>query len=47
LYPRAASAWTTLDFPVPDMPVRSTRFTAPRIGAPHPSEGWTKWGNVV
>src|SRR5215470_8392385 len=28
LYPRAASAWTTLDFPVPDIPVSNTRFTA-------------------
>ena len=27
LYPRAASARTTLDFPVPDIPVSRTRFT--------------------
>src|SRR5258707_1118711 len=26
--PRADSAWMTLDLPVPDIPVRSTRFTA-------------------
>jgi hypothetical protein len=29
--PRAASAWTTVDLPVPDIPVMRTRFTAERV----------------
>jgi hypothetical protein len=33
-YPRAASAWITLDLPVPDIPVSSTRFTAASLPAP-------------
>jgi hypothetical protein len=35
LYPRATNARTTLDFPVPDIPVRSTRFTSRQPTTPN------------
>jgi transposase len=44
LYPRAASASITLDFPVPDMPVSSTRFT---VASLRPQTGLPVWSCSV